>query len=161
MILSDAIATFLRVRSLTGPDGRPLYAYRCSDEEFARFEEGLREVLGRGPRWCEPTPATAQAFCLWGAEWWRRNHDGGPWAWEEMLAAIECSDYAPAGPHYLRLQEMVAEGIRRWNRELLRFATGRAFLLTLACEGGLPLKLVRRETAALRHFFKDLLEEVR
>src|SRR5690606_2710317 len=68
---------------------------------------------------------------------------------------------APGGPYYLRLQWVVAEGIRRWNRELLRFATGRAFLVTLACEGGLPLKLVRRETAALRHFFKDLLEEVR
>lgn len=161
MSLSDAIEAFLRARSLTAPDGRPLYAYRCSDEEFARFGEALREVLGRGPRWCEPTPTTAQAFCLWGAEWWRRNHDGGPWAWEDMLAEIECSDYAPGGPYYLRLQWVVAEGIRRWNRELLRFATGRAFLVTLACEGGLPLKLVRRETAALRHFFKDLLEEVR
>jgi hypothetical protein len=36
---------------------------------------------------------------------------------------------------------------------------GRAFLLTLACEGGLPLNLVHKEGAKLRSFFKALLEE--
>lgn len=161
MSLAETIATFLHSRSLLSPDGRPLYAYRCTDAEFARLGQELTETLGRGPRWHDPAPSVAQAFCLWGAEWWRRNHEGGPWAWEEMLVTIECSDHAPGGPYYGRLQKIVAEGIRRWDRELLRYATGRAFLVTLACEGGLPLKLVRRETAALRRFFKDLLEEFR
>lgn len=159
--LADTIAMFLRKRSLPSPDGRALYAYLCSDEEFALLGQELTEALGRGPRRHDPAPSVAQAFCLWGAEWWRRNHESGPWAWEEMLASIESADHAPSGPYYGRLQQLVAQGIRLWNRELLRFATGRAFLVTLGCEGGLPLKLVRRETAALRHFFKDLLEEIR
>lgn len=161
MSLAEMIAMFLHNRGLLSPDGRPLYAYRCTDEEFARLGHELKEALGHSTRWHDPAPSVSQAFCLWGAEWWRRNHEGGPWAWEEMLAAIECPDHGPTGPYYSRLQRIVADGIRRWNRELLRFATGRAFLITLACEGGLPLKLVRRETAALRRFFRDLLEEVR
>jgi len=148
-------------RPLDSPDGRPLYAYRCTDAEFVRMGEELTESLGHAAHSGDPPPSVSQAFCLWGAEWWRRNHEGGPWRWEDLLAAIDCLDHAPGGPHYFRLQRIVAEGIRQWQRELLRFARGRAFLVTLACEGGLPLKLVRRETAALRHYFKDLLEEIR
>lgn len=161
MSLHARIVAFLRDRSLAAANGQPLYAYRCNDAEFAQLGVELAAELGNGSRWSDPSPATAQAFCLWGAEWWRRNHAGGKWAWEEMLAAIGCDDHAPGGPYYLRLQRIVAEGMRQWKRPLLRIGSGRAFLVTLACEGGLPLKLVRNETAALRLYFKALLEEVR
>jgi hypothetical protein len=78
-----------------------------------------------------------------------------------MLAAVGCEDYGPTYPYYRRLCELVAQGVRLWRRQLLRIAVGRAFLVTLACEGGLPLKLVLKEQARLRRFFQALLEEVR
>jgi hypothetical protein len=41
-------------------------------------------------------------------------------------------------------------GLRYWQRPLLRYAGGdRAFLITLACEGGLPLKLLHIEKSCL------------
>src|SRR5690625_4511014 len=84
MSLSELITAFLQERMLLSPDGRPLYAYRCGDTEFADFGEALTTELGLAPRYHDPAPSVTQAFCLWGAEWWRRNHEGGPWAWEEM-----------------------------------------------------------------------------
>jgi hypothetical protein len=58
-----------------------------------------------------------------------------------------------------QLYYLVELGLRFWQRRLLTTGAGRAFLLTLACEGGLPLNLVHKEGAKLRSFFKALLEE--
>jgi hypothetical protein len=157
----DVILQILGDRDLAEADGRPLYAYRCSNAEFATLQHTLRVELGSGLRHASPGPFVAQAFCLWGAEWWRRNHHGGHWAWEDLLASVGCEDYGPGQPFYRRLCELVATGVRRWRRDLLRIAIGRAFLVTLACEGGLPLNLVLNEQARLRRFFQTLLEEIR
>jgi hypothetical protein len=157
----DLIIQFLADRSLDGPDGRELNAYRCTVAEFRAFEATLPEELGHGERYRTVGPFVAQAFCLWGAEWWRRNHQGGHWAWEGMLAAVGCEDHGPGNPYYRRLCALVSQGMRGWNRELLRLAVGRAFLVTLACEGVLPLKLVLHEQTRLRRYFRTLLEELR
>jgi len=54
----------------------------------------------------------------------------------------------------------VRRGLDFWKRDLLRTKDERnLFLVTLACEGGLPLRLLRRDTARLRTFFRDSLEE--
>jgi hypothetical protein len=60
---------------------------------------------------------------------------------------------------------MLCEGVKRglgaWKRDLLRTPSARLFLITLVCEGGLPLYLVQREHARLRTYFRALFEEVR
>jgi hypothetical protein len=38
---SDLLVEFLRHRGLTAPDGRPLYEYRCTDDEFESFAQAL------------------------------------------------------------------------------------------------------------------------
>lgn len=152
---------FLAVRDLSQPDGRPLYAYRCNSEELAEIEEHLREILSGNPGASRVSVSTAQLFCLWAAEWWRRNHDGGTWRWEEMLAAVGARHYSPGYPGYLQLLRIVSGGLAAWKRELLWSGHGRAFLVTLGCEGGLPLKLITRDGDRLRLYFKALLEEMR
>jgi len=53
----------------------------------------------------------------------------------------------------------VLNGLRYWQRPLLCYAGGdRAFLITIACEGGLPLQLLHREKAKLHRYFKAILE---
>ncbi len=47
-----------------------------------------------------------------------------------------------------------------WKRPLLHLGGTRAFLATLACEGGLPLQMIRSSNANLRRFFHALLRDI-
>ena len=135
-------------------DGRPLCSYRCTDEEFAALRNVLREACeGRLPVRRLPW-GTHPLSCLYAAEWWRRHYSGGPWKWETILEDISV-EWMPLSQLYY----LVELGLRFWQRRLLTTGSGRAFLLTLACEGGLPLNLIHKEGAKLRNFFKALLEE--
>ncbi len=134
------------------PDGRALYAYKCRDEEYEQLKEMVveqihEELSGRGRF------HFAAKFCLYAAETFRRRHEGGPWAWETIF-----SDIADTTPDYPRVYEWVLQGLRWWRRPLLKSHNGdREFLLTLACEGGLPLRLLRKENAHLNRYFRELL----
>jgi hypothetical protein len=147
---------FFKNRGLTKQDGRPLYAYRCSEAEFTWVGEYLKITHAYYAKL--PPSNWNQAFCLYASEWWRRHHEGGPWKWEGILAAIGVEEWMPTESGYSVLQDAVADGLRRWQRPLLKSQIGRLFLVTLACEGGLPLKLVLREQARLRAYFRALLE---
>jgi hypothetical protein len=142
-------------------DGRPLYAYRATDAELdsirSTFEAELLPRVSTG----RIDPAVAQGFCLWAAEWWRCHHEGGPWRWAELLRAAGCTELDTGRPGYSYLCGLVASGVVSWGRKLLRVGHAREFLLTLACEGGLPLRMVRREEGSLRRYLRALLEEIR
>lgn len=150
---SQYLKEFLGRRNLSRADERPLYAYRCSNPEFAELERMLIEsVRINGQRF--PSDAAA-AFTLFAAEWWKRHHVGGPWKWDPIFHAL--------GLEVLNIYEVypyVSSGLQKfWKRPLLKNQRGRMFLVTLACEGGLPLQMVRREGARLRSFFRHLLED--
>ncbi len=147
------LIAFLDSRSLEAPDGRPLHAYRTTSAEFDELGEIVRQsATSTGAR--DLSLVTARALCLFAAEWWRRNHEGGPWKWEGIL-----SDSGLEEESFQHLYPSFEAGLKWWKRELLRDNRGRIFLVTLACEGGLPLRLVRREGASLHVFFRHLLEE--
>ena len=99
------------------------------------------------------------AFCLWASEWWHQNYEAGPWKWEPLLAALGHTEFAPGGSRYGDLQDLVTRGLRGWRRSVLRVGASRGFLATLACEGGLPLRLVLRQQTHLRAYLKGVLEE--
>lgn len=97
-----------------------------------------------------------QAFCLFASEWWRRKHEGGSWAWEPILETLSCQHLQ--WRH--QLYPLIRQGLRSWKRPLLRRGSGqRLFLVTLACEGGLPLKMVRNDGARLQRYFRWVLED--
>jgi hypothetical protein len=157
----DLLRNFFAIRKLARPDGRPLYAYRCTLGEGEEIRQHLVAVLASTPAASRLAAGTEQLFCLWAAEWWRRNHEHGRWRWEELLSALGAEAYGPGNGGYPQLLTIVGNGLRAWNRDLIRTAHGRAFLVTLGCEGGLPLKLVTREGGRLRDYFRSLLEELR
>ena len=146
---------FFDGRGLTGSQRCPLYAYRTTDGEFEELGGQIR-LVSRPP--INPDRLSSEdcaLFCLYAAEWWRRNHEAGPWKWEGILEAINWG-----GTPLNKLYPIVRSGLHYWKRDLLRTKDERnLFLVTLACEGGLPLRLLRRETARLRSFFRDSLEE--
>ncbi len=84
------LSSLLGSAGLSVPDGRPLYAYRCSTE---RFEEARNALTGWRPQ--RDPGAGGRVFAVYAAEWWRRHYDGGPWAWQPLLDAIRCEAAFP------------------------------------------------------------------
>ena len=78
------IEGFLDRRELGLPDGRALYAYRCSQEEF----DSLASLLANCPPFHRAASSPIRAFALYASEWWQREYDGGTWAWEPLLESI-------------------------------------------------------------------------
>ena len=144
MRTSEWLRTFLSRRDLKEPDGRPLYAYRCTQSEF----EEISERLGAGRFEAPQTVWDTRTFVLYAAEWWQRCYDGGPWAWEPLLRYIGWSQV-----HFPDLYQPVRNAFAWWGVELVRLNSSTRYLGTFACQGGLPLSLVgesSRVTAYLR-----------
>lgn len=140
--LNDVLRRF----HLIAPDARPLYGYQVEDSEFAQlhmilFGEALR------------TREHCALFCMYIAEWWRRNYDGGPWNWSTPLERLGFD-----GNRYTDLYQPIEDGLRFWRRPLVTQGGARLFLVTLCCEGGLPMKLLARDGHALTEFFRRLLD---
>ena len=135
------------------PDGRPLYAYKCNNEDYQRFEIRVRETMPKVLKgYFEPS--FGALFCIYAAESWRRKHEGGHWKWETVFSNILDSD-----PRHAIIVNWVKDGLAYWKRPVLKSRIGHnEYLVTIACEGGLPLLLLRKENAHLKHYFKNLLE---
>jgi hypothetical protein len=128
------------------PDGRPLYGYNVGDGEFSQLRMLLYGALAQ-------TREHSALFCIYIAEWWRQNYDGGPWNWSAPLEVLGLD-----GNRYTELYELIEQGLRYWRRPLVMQRGARLFMVTLFCEGGLPLKLLEREGHSLTEFFRRLLD---
>ena len=64
-------------------------------------------------------------------------------------------------PAMQSLYRVVSRGLRGWRRRVLRSGNGQQYLVTLACEGGLPLRLLQRDGTSFRRYFRAVFEEFR
>ncbi len=136
----------------TEPDGRPLYAYKMRDATYADLRIHFHQIIlwdaqGRLAKRFAPL------FCLYAAETFRREHAEGSWTWETIFKPLNRE-----APLQSQIADWVEKGLKWWRRPLLRGKNQRLFLTTIACEGGLPLRLLQRESAHLTQFFRILLE---
>lgn len=145
------LRAFLKRRELDAPDGRPLFEYRITADEYAVLREYFRNRLPK-------VTHDAAAFCLCAAEWWRQ--EGTSFRWDGLLEALEIR------VGYKDLYDPVARGMAFWERELRLVRTGsdasrqwRDFVGTLAREGGLPLQMLFRARADVHRFIRGLLLE--
>lgn len=141
--------SFLDRRQLEAPDGRPLYAYRCTQREFQDLASGLASGRER-----PLTEWDVRAFVLFASEWWQRHYDGGRWAWVPLLGHVGWGHV-----HFPDLYQPVRGALGWWQVELVRLATSTRYLGTFACQGGLPLALVgdsSRVTSYLRAVLKHV-----
>ena len=149
------LANFLFSHTRTTiPDGRPLYAYKCDDKKYIE----LKEQLIQQQKYLDYNRASATQFpyyfCLYAAETFCREHDGGVWTWETVFKPL--GKNAPSQPI---IAEWVEIGLKWWGRKLIFGQHGdRRLLTTIACEGGLPLKLLHNDNANLYKFFRTVLE---
>ena len=149
---SNWIEDFLGRRDLRGPDARALYAYRCSREEF----ESLGSQLASAPSYVRLTEdAPVRAFVLYASEWWQRKYDGGTWAWEPLLESIGWEHI-----HYPDLYEPVKRAWKWWNVEHVSLPSSIRYLGTFACQGGLPLALVRDAHSSVTRYLRAVVKHV-
>jgi hypothetical protein len=115
---------------------------------------GLRQTLRRAPSALDsPGRRLSACFCLFVSEWWRREYPGGPWAWASPMAEIGWEDV-----RYESLLALTERGLGFWRRKIHQGDVSRAFLGTLAREGGLPIRLVK-DDAPLRRYLKLLMQD--
>lgn len=137
------------------PDGRALYAYKCSEKSYDSLKEQARACIGAALKGT-PLSCFEALFCLYAAETWRRRHAGGVWTWETVFGEIGMA--TPVNQALIR--EWVSKGLQWWRRDILKSRQGHSeYLVTIACEGGLPLRLLQQENASLSRYFRELLTD--
>lgn len=141
---------FFAARSLENPDGRPLYAYRCTAREFVSLKETLSAHY---PYVSGSQEATIRAFVIYASEWWQRRYDGGVWAWEPLLASIRWHQV-----HYAELYGPVKRAWAWWRVDLVRLPSSVRYLGTFACQGGLPLALIGSASHRITHYLRAVLK---
>lgn len=128
----------LEKRNLAAPDGRPLYAYRFSQEEYDR----VGNLLASGGRTALRSAAGHALLVMRIAEWFRRDRVGGHWDWIRPLATLGLH-YGSSGPvTYQDIQYFVSGGLRYWRRPPPR---GGERILAIVRESGFPVAAIRED----------------
>ena len=106
-------------------DGRPIFAYSCTDPERARLGADLRLRLELNPQ----HPVTARRFVLWAVEEIRTQLPPGglTWAWlfgrlgrapDGVLGRAFSTSYAPRDPaRAAELADALRTAVRRYARD--------------------------------------------
>ncbi|MFD2185096.1 STY4851/ECs_5259 family protein [Rhodoplanes azumiensis] len=148
--LQDWLHAFLRARNIGGPDERAFYRYRMTDKEYVQVKSILRDVAQAG-RLEKPDYFAGALFVAYCAEWFRRESDTTFLRWDDPAP-----DIFPSVP-YASKQELTNYGLAYWRRKLRRSEHVRKFLLTVALEGGFPVRIL---ADGGRGWLKDYLRAI-
>lgn len=152
--------SLLSKRGLHAPDGRSLYRYRLTEEEFRELEALQRHWLSQLFTRFDLDDVAARLtgfsalFVLYAAEWWRRHYDGSHWAWEPILRALGAN---PDEWNQAQRSECVRQGLQDWGLQP-RESGGLRYLGTVAVQGGLPLKLLAEAKGGVGHVLSRVLQ---
>jgi hypothetical protein len=146
----DWLRAFLGERKLTRPDQRPLYRYRMADSEYEQAKTILR-CLADARRLLEPDKRAGALFVTYCAEWFRRESTSTFLRWDDPAP-----DLFPSVP-YASKQALTTFGLDYWRRPLRSSAYAREFLLTVALEGGFPVRILAE---GARGWLKEYLRAI-
>lgn len=150
MPLDQWISDFLSRRGLQEPDGRPLFAYKTSSEEF----ESLRQLLQNLPAGQHTTPHYPQTWLLFAAEWWKREYPGGAWRWGPL-----CEAAGQRGLTHDKTRKLVIDGRCLWRLQTAIKNEGKRFIGLVAVNGGLPMRLVESAQGGLSGLLRMVTEQ--
>jgi len=146
----DWLREFLGARKLMHPDKRPLYRYRMADNEYEHAKKILRYLASAG-RLMQPDTSAGALFVAYCAEWFRRDSDSTFLRWDDPAP-----DLFPSVP-YPNKQALTTSGLTFWQRPLRESAYAREFLLTVALEGGFPVRILAE---GARGWLKEYLRAI-
>ena len=136
--------------------GHPLYSYRVTPQELDLLQHELTAIFNsRGSlRMAEE----CGAFCLFGAEWFRRNYRSGPWSWDVILDALDLNGNRRPNTQ-VTVADYVKRGLKYWNVRLLSTQLMNLYLRTVVCQGGFPINTLRNDGAGLSRMLKACLRD--
>lgn len=152
-------SVLLSNRGLEHPDGRALYLYRLTEDEFNDLEQLLNKWLAMLlPRYGLARVADLTGFpalfVMYAAEWWRRRYDGSGFSWEPILRNLGANpdDWSPG-----QRSDYVQRGLRDWHLKPRERGALR-FLGSVAVQGGLPLRLLATARGGIGHLLSRVLQ---
>ncbi len=155
--INEIIEQIFARTGLNRKGGYPLYQYRLEMAELTRLQAELRKEFQTRPNRIRPD--ICAAFCLFAADWFRRNHEEGMWKWDPIFKVglgLSGTILETANTQQNRSQ-MVLAGLQWWNLPLIETENATEYLVSLACQGGLPLKTLKKDHGNLKRFFEDSL----
>ena len=153
---SEVLEQVISRSGLNRNDGHPLYSYRVMPKELELLQAELRSIFdSQGSlRLVED----CGAFCLFGAEWFRRNYQSGPWSWDVILDAVGLSGNRRPNTQ-ITIADYVRRGLKYWNVRLLSTQLMNLYLRTVVCQGGFPINTLRNDGAGLSRMLKACLRD--
>lgn len=141
-------STLLLKNNLSKHDGRPLWKYMLTPEDFDKLISELRS--NRSLR-IDP-----KDVALYYAQWWKKNYHGGKPSKREILDSI-----AKDRPFNLTSEEFYKLGIEGAERLGIKWITKQntLFFRTLLLQGGLPLAHISENQGYYQNFLLAVLEE--
>lgn len=152
--MQDAwLASFFKARNLSAPDGRMLYAYRLSEDEYRSLRTNLEtSVASAGFNQRVQRDATFCArFVLLASEWWHREYAGGAWRWEPIIDMVSGRDEVDVGSR----TTCVERGFAFWGHRPDN--SGKKFLGAVVAHGGLPLRALGQGIGTVSRILRDSL----
>lgn len=159
-VLTNWRAKFLADRGVSEPDGRNLFEYHITVEEYKKLKSVLQTVyiffVNKSER---PLSAAVhfdffpEYFILYAAEWWRKNYAGTGFSWGPLLASIGATepDWSPS----VRA-ECVIKGLAAWNVSL-NDMHGMQYISSIAVQAGLPEKLLAKSDGKIASILLRIL----
>jgi hypothetical protein len=145
------INEILNKRGLKTPSSSPLYTYHVTLDEYIQLKSLLvarkpLKITASDKLWCA-------AFCLFCAEWYRREYQSG-WAWSGIFEQLGYEFDAN------QRASVVVKGLTFWQRPINKHSSERNdYLGSVYSEGGLPFGLLASEGSRFQTLFKKLLIE--
>ena len=148
------LVRLLTRRDIRSPDQRPLFEYQITADEYSELLLQLQAVATRGN--VASDPAACAAFCLFCAEWYRREYqvqDG--WSWDAVWKRLGHEFSAQ------ELARMVPKGLEQYWQRPIRFyeSERRNFLGSLFSEGGLPFQVLTEPGSRFQSLFTRVLKQ--
>ncbi|MGL6259774.1 STY4851/ECs_5259 family protein [Vibrio sp. WXL210] len=147
--VNGCLRAILTKRELSQPTGKPLFTYQLSEPEYHHLRTSLKNQklptrLHGDSSWCA-------AFCLFSAEWYRRQYQGG-WSWRGVSNSLGFELDAN------QRSKVIKTGFKYWRRTVSQYNDDRhSFLGSVFREGGLPYGLLASEGGRFQTIFKRIL----
>lgn len=148
------LSNFLNRRGLRQPDGRPLYQYQATNDEYNNLMQ-LLQAIGQSQSNVD-SKGYAACFVLFISEWYRRDYERNcGWAWEPIYKKLGISLTAT------ELRNVIPKGMEDYWMRPIRFyeSERRNFLGTLFSEGGLPFRLLKESDSHFHTVFSRILNQ--
>ncbi|MDO4223154.1 MAG: STY4851/ECs_5259 family protein [Acinetobacter sp.] len=129
-------------------DGRKLYQYRITDQDYQLLREDLKS-LKRLPK----TVFERKAFVLYAAEWWRR--ESKEWKWEPLLESLGWDIESITSNERV---DLIDKGLRAWKLDIVRTEKVRRAIASLFIQGGFPIQYVTEKDGWLPILLRKSLD---